>query len=1689
MNNKHKKNILTIILLFAFIGLSSPLFADMDPAERQKSNNDNALQRQIEGFYDLQRNKISNIEFSVTNTGMSFFDQRTRQGTGIWPRGSINCYVFGGGIWVGSQKRFYIMDTLPDGTLEYRWKVKDVWKYSKWDREHPIMSGIDTLGFNSIEVVDTLWERMVDTTIPNKLVGVTYDPQYATSAMAPGRIEDGDAAIPSQGAKYRIWFSLDYSPSDGSPLLEESGPAWPIWDNSSDSMDVLKYDRYFGHFILNENLRNTATYPRGPAFISGEDIFCTYKDTDLTRYSAYGGVGTLARKGYPQRIQYEQMIYSWGFGDYRDFVFIKYDQINRNLDTLWDMWLAPIFDVDITLSLNYSSGAQNDVTCFYGKEGSPGHDIPPDSAKATKNMAYQYSQGNMGEAGRGFGYCGFVFLESPSVIKEYADTNKYTGQILYRPTDSMGFTRRDTRIIWDTLNNREKEVRWYPVSDQLGLVTFRNWAIKDDKKRDEEMYPFFSSGWKDGPAEPGDMRYMMATGPFNLRPNDTARTVVGLVIAATGKGGDADGTPDDLTELVRKVDFMQKVYDENFRAPQPPSRAVMAEYTPLNNGMIIRWDSTSEMSSDPYEKGLNFMGYKIYRARRMNLDTFATSNINGNSLYPSGQGPFGWKELRDYSIPTPFVKSNNTTFGMTERIDGSGPRAQHFMGTDSLMVVGPDYNPDGTINLNNIICMRVPRGIYVYSPNLLNMALQYEEQYPGSGRLSRLERSGWYSDTKYGKKVSAVLFGVDSANYPWGEFYYNNSIAKGMDLYNQAYYYKGSNTGNFLLDSVMLVTLELNPSLAKLNPLFYERHRVRVSNELLAQFYTVDTAGKALKDPAVWITKDSVGADGNHTTFYIKIDTLYELGTEQLTTVGGSTYYTMSVMTLRPDGTWLENLEHYNLVMDSIYMYINKGWVKEFHMADFTPNEMNKTDFPGSEIVKREVIIPYMDIVTNHRTFIDVGDDPEPGYPSGNGNIATSENIAKSEVLFNNVEYYYKVIAYDEGDFTQPTPLKLNEGLNGLPNLQKTYPSADRGSGALNFSVIGTEGVLGGLYNFKLYAIDEQRASQLFAGDTLELLLEPYSSYSETELGSRDASGVGTAHRVRVGMYGVATTLKSVTTGETLYGMSTDLEVTPGQYDIPTTFVDYSGFRAGTDTLLVEPDGTINTLGKIWSKMDYPVSVRHFWTGDFQSPRFTYTLNGTQNKMWGNIGFSFDAAIKQFGGMYRGDDVDMLGTNVTTKVKPLYFAGVNWDDAELVWLGDSNSNRRPNNANYSGPVNTNRPFEENSAFYNISLGGVTGETSRFDNGPGIYTVEFLPGGTEEMDLYWAATPSLNEPRRYRVSYLNVKITDEFSYNRPVFDGSRDSLEVRYPSDIPFMKLPIQSNPISVYKQGFEFKRMTTPNPWVLSLYDTMPSTFYRHFNLYAQAYANARSIAGIPQVRDRFVKDDKLMVANGGNDVQYIGTQGRYYLTAISEDGRDTLDFVHTMNIAGAQFAMSYFERGRRGDGYSSFTDQFMEDRRWTNQQAPDMYGQDFKAGDKIKLSSWGGTSGFPEKGARVLFAVSNPYTEPTDNEMDQIKVVPNPYVITHQQQKSAYDAQLYFTRLPKECTINIFTAAGDLVQTIEHNENVTGTRHNVDIWDLITKNGQRMQSQTLVAVIKTPNGAETIKQFSVIVGGFRVAD
>ena len=75
--------------------------------------------------------------------------------------------------------------------------------------------------------------------------------------------------------------------------------------------------------------------------------------------------------------------------------------------------------------------------------------------------------------------------------------------------------------------------------------------------------------------------------------------------------------------------------------------------------------------------------------------------------------------------------------------------------------------------------------------------------------------------------------------------------------------------------------------------------------------------------------------------------------------------------------------------------------------------------------------------------------------------------------------------------------------------------------------------------------------------------------------------------------------------------------------------------------------------------------------------------------------------------------------------------------------------------------------------------------------------------------------------------------------------------------------------------------------------------------------------------------------------------------------------------------------------------------------------------------------------------------------EIDRIRVVPNPYVVTNTwESANAYSAgrgprELHFTHLPAKCTIHIFDIAGQLVDVIKRN----GTMNDgTEVWDMLSK-------------------------------------
>ncbi len=105
--------------------------------------------------------------------------------------------------------------------------------------------------------------------------------------------------------------------------------------------------------------------------------------------------------------------------------------------------------------------------------------------------------------------------------------------------------------------------------------------------------------------------------------------------------------------------------------------------------------------------------------------------------------------------------------------------------------------------------------------------------------------------------------------------------------------------------------------------------------------------------------------------------------------------------------------------------------------------------------------------------------------------------------------------------------------------------------------------------------------------------------------------------------------------------------------------------------------------------------------------------------------------------------------------------------------------------------------------------------------------------------------------------------------------------------------------------------------------------------------------------------------------------------------------------------------------------------------------------------------------------------TYETESKLDQIKVVPNPYIVRAMWDKSREHRHIEFTHLPSECTIRIYTLAGDLVRIIKHS--ATAEEGGTAIWDLLTRNNQWAASGIYIYHISTPDGKSKVGKFAII--------
>jgi hypothetical protein len=101
---------------------------------------------------------------------------------------------------------------------------------------------------------------------------------------------------------------------------------------------------------------------------------------------------------------------------------------------------------------------------------------------------------------------------------------------------------------------------------------------------------------------------------------------------------------------------------------------------------------------------------------------------------------------------------------------------------------------------------------------------------------------------------------------------------------------------------------------------------------------------------------------------------------------------------------------------------------------------------------------------------------------------------------------------------------------------------------------------------------------------------------------------------------------------------------------------------------------------------------------------------------------------------------------------------------------------------------------------------------------------------------------------------------------------------------------------------------------------------------------------------------------------------------------------------------------------------------------------------------------------------------DPTQVDLSQIRVVPNPYIVTSKYENMQNVRQIRFMYLPPECTIAVYTVAGNRVKTLTH-KSTTGSL----AWNLVSDWSQALAFGVYVYVVEDPQGNRHIGKFALI--------
>ena len=166
-------------------------------------------------------------------------------------------------------------------------------------------------------------------------------------------------------------------------------------------------------------------------------------------------------------------------------------------------------------------------------------------------------------------------------------------------------------------------------SDQIGLTAFDVFYIGSGVvfREDDRIWERVSYSHFDTHLQNGNIAFLFGSGPFMLPSGSTQRFSLGLVFG------------NDLDDIIRNKEVVQKIYDNNYNFARPPVKPNVTAVT--GNGKVtLYWDNIAESSFDSFLRQYDFEGYKIYKSTDPGFqDAYEITNAYGDASFfkPSAQ--------------------------------------------------------------------------------------------------------------------------------------------------------------------------------------------------------------------------------------------------------------------------------------------------------------------------------------------------------------------------------------------------------------------------------------------------------------------------------------------------------------------------------------------------------------------------------------------------------------------------------------------------------------------------------------------------------------------------------------------------------------------------------------------------------------------------------------------------------------------------------------------------------------------------------------------------------------------------------------------------------------------------------------------------------------------------------------------